>query len=232
MDAKTLRQAAEAPASQTSEQPKPRGRARLVVVILSTVAVTLGAVWLVRTYIYPALFRPVELTASEQRDLDVKLEALGVDSGFTSPAQLDAPLEPEPYTEIAAQRRLVFTEREINALIGHNTNLASRLAIDLSDDLASAKLLLPMQDDFPLVGGRTIRIDAGLEMAFANGRPVFLLRGVSIMGVPVPDAWLGNLRNVDLVEQFGGDRGFWQRLAAGIASLQISDGELVLELKE
>ena len=195
-------------------------------------AVTLGAVWIVRTYVYPALFRPVELSASEQRALDDKLEVLGVDGLYASSADSDVPLEPEPYAEDAAQRRLVFNEREINALIGHNTDLASRLAIDLSDNLASAKLLLAMEDDVPFVGGRTIRIDAGLEMSFANGRPLFMLRGVSVMGVPVPDAWLGNLRHVDLAEQFGGDRGFWQSLAAGIESLQVSDGELVLELKE
>ena len=218
--------------SQSRERPKHGGRGKFVVIVLLTVAVTPGAVWIVRTYVYPALFRPVELSAGEQRALDDKLEVLGIDGSSASSADSDAPLEPEPYVEDSAQRRLVFSEREINALIGHNTNLASRLAIDLSDDLASAKLLLPMEDDVPFVGGRTIRIDAGLEMSFSNGRPSFLLRGVSVMGVPVPDAWLGNLRNVDLVEQFGGDRGFWQGLAAGIESLQVSNGELVLELKE
>ncbi len=217
---------------QSPERPKQRGRRKLVVIVLFTVAVTLGVVWIVRTYVYPALFRPVELSLSEQRALDDKLEVLGIDDLYASSADSDAPLEPEPYVEDAAQRRLVFSEREINALIGHNTDLASRLAIDLSDDLASARLLLPMEDDFPFVGGRTIRIDAGLEMSFSSGQPSFMLRGVSVMGVPVPDAWLGNLRNVDLVEQFGGDRGFWQGLAAGIESLQVSNGELVLELKE
>ena len=232
MDDKELTNVTEDRTSRSSERPKQRGRGKLVVVILLTAAVTLGAVWIVRTYVYPALFRPVELSASEQRALDDKLEILGVDGLSASHANSDVPLEPEPYVEGSAQRRLVFSERELNALIGHNTDLASRLAIDLSDDLASAKLLLPMEDDFPFVGGRTIRIDAGLEMSFANGRPLFMLRGVSVMGVPVPDAWLGNLRNVDLVEQFGGDRGFWQGLAAGIESLQVSDGELVLELKE
>ncbi len=232
MDEKEHTSAAEDPTSQEPGRSKRRGHGKLVVIVLATVAVTLGAVWIVRTYIYPALFRPVELSANEQRALEEKLEVLGVDGLYPSSAASDVPLEPEPYAEDAAQRRLVFSEREINALIGHNTDLAPRLAIDLSDDLASAKLLLPMEDDFPFVGGKTIRIDAGLEMSFVNGRPLFMLRGVSVMGVPVPDAWLGDLRNVDLVQQFGGDRGFWQGLGAGIESLQVSDGELVLELSE
>lgn len=232
MDGQETTNGAEDPVSQSQSRPKQRGRGRLVVVVLMTVALTLGAVWLVRTYIYPALFQPVELSASEQRTLDGKLEALGVEGIYEPSADADGVLEPEPYREDSTGRRLAFSEKELNALIGHNTDLASRLAIDLSDNLASAKLLLPMEDDLPFVGGKTIRIDAGLEMSFANGRPLFMLRGVSIMGVPVPDAWLGNLRNVDLVEQFGGDRGLWQGIAAGIESLQVSDGELVLELKE
>jgi hypothetical protein len=63
-------------------------------------------------------------------------------------------------------------------------------------------------DSIEGIGGRTIRIDAGLELAFENNRPVVALRSVSVMGVPVPNAWLENLKNVDLVQQFGGDRGF------------------------
>jgi len=232
VDDQESKNAAETSVSGAEEQPTRRTHGKLLVIVLATVAVTLGAVWLVRTYIYPALFQPVELSVSEKRVLDEKLEVLGVDGVSASAPTADLPLAPAPYTESAAQRRLVFSEREINALIGHNTDLASRLAIDFANDLASARLLLPMNDDFPFVGGRTIRIDAGLEMSFADGRPLLILRGVSVMGVPVPDAWLGNIRNVDLVAQFGGDRGVWQRLAAGIASLQVADGELVLELEE
>ena len=63
-------------------------------------------------------------------------------------------------------------------------------------------------------------------------RPLLMLRGISVLGVPVPDTWLGNVKNVDLVAQFGGDRGFRQGPAAGIASLQVADGERVLELEE
>ena len=117
-------------------------------------------------------------------------------------------------------------------LLANNTDLAERLAIDLSDNLASARLLIPMEEGFPVVGGKTIRIDAGLELALANDRPVVALRGVSVMGVPIPNAWLGNLKNVDLVQEFGGDPGFWRSFAAGIESLQLIDGELRIRLNE
>lgn len=210
------------------------GRTKLIVTVLVTVTITLVGVWVVTTYIYPRAFRPVELSAREESVLDAKLDQLGFgDASQSSPVtNQPAPLEPERYQEDSTQREISFSEKELNGLLANNTSLASRFAIDLSDDLASAKLLIPMEESVPVVGGRTIRIDAGLELAFTNNRPVVVLRGVSVMGVPVPDAWLGNLRNVDLVQEFGGDPGFWSTFAAGIESLQLGDGELRLRLKE
>ena len=59
-----------------------------------------------------------------------------------------------------------------------------------------------------------------------------ILRGVSVMGIPVPNAWLGNLKNVDLVEQFGDGSGFWKRFADGVELIEIDDGKLHVKLKE
>lgn len=216
------------PGAEEEPAKKSSGRTKLIVIVVATVAITLTGVWVVRTYIYPEAFSPVELSAREQQILDGKLDELGVGGG----TQAENRLEPEPYREDSSQREISFTEKELNGLLANNTNLASRLAIDLSDNLASAKLLIPMEEGFPVVGGKTIRIDAALEIAFANNRPVVALRGVSVMGVPIPDAWLGNMRNVDLVQEFGGSPGFWNAFAAGIESLELRDGELRLRLKE
>lgn len=49
-------------------------------------------------------------------------------------------------------------------------------------------------------------MSAGLELRFAAGRPVVALRGVSLWGVPIPNAWLGGIKNLDLVKEFGGQR--------------------------
>ena len=102
------------------------------------------------------------------------------------------------------------------ALPARYTDLARKLAIDLSDDLVSAKLLLPVDEDFPIMGGRILKVRAGAELAYRNGKPVVVLRGVSIMGVPIPNAWLGGLKNVDLVSEFG-DAGFWKAFSDGVA---------------
>lgn len=226
--------AAEQPESNDGVPIKRSNRRKLIVAVVVTATITLAGVWVVLTYIYPRAFRPVELSIREQRVLDDKLEQLGVDgrSRLSRTPDQPAPLEPEPYREDASQREISFTEKELNGLLATNTNLAERLAIDLSDNLVSARLLIPMEEGFPVVGGKTVRIDAGLELAFANNRPVVALRGVSIMGVPIPNAWLGNLRNVDLVREFGGDPGFWNAFAEGIETLELRDGELNIRLKE
>ena len=142
------------------------------------------------------------------------------------------PLAPEPYREDPKKRQVHFTEREINALLAHNTDLADKLSIDLSENLASAKLLMPLDPDFPILGGKTLRVSAGLEMRYTEQNPVIKLRGVSIWGVPIPNAWLGGIKNVDLVKELGDNQGFWHAFGAGIKDIHIQNGSLFIELKE
>lgn len=214
--------------------------AQVALVVLVTILLTAGAsFWLYRTYINPANFKPVALSAKEQGRLDGKLRQLGLsprdllpDAKREDAVDTEGRLVPEKYEENSENRDIRMNERELNAIIASNPELASRFAIDLSSNLASAKMLIPVDPDMPVMGGRTLRVNAGIEMAFRNDRPVVKLRGVSIMGVPVPNAWLGNLKNVDLVEQFGADEGFWNSFAAGIALIEIEDGHLHIQLRE
>ena len=192
--------------------------------------------WAVRVYLYPSDFEPVELSAREQSALDAKLARLEGLGGFERPASNreddETWLRPEPYDESEADREISLSERELNSLIAQNTDLATRVAIDLSDDLASARLLIPVDPDFPLLGGKTLRVNAGVGLAYTGKRPVVRLKGISVMGVPIPNAWLGNLKNVDLVEQYGTDTGFWQAFAAGVAQLAVEEGRLKIKLRE
>lgn len=197
--------------------------------------------WVIRTYVLPADFRPVELSQKEQVKLDTKLRQLGLDPEELAPnakrpeidaVEADGRLVPERYSEDASKRLIELSERELNSLLASDADLAKRFAIDLSDNLASAKLLIPVDPDFPFMGGKTLRVKAGLELEYQNAKPVVILRGISIMGVPIPNAWLGNLKNVDLVDQFGGGPGFWKTFADGVDLIEIADGQLRIKLKE
>ena len=215
----------------------------LIIGVLITAAVT---VLVLKTYLFPSEFKPVTLSPSEEKVLTAKLENLdSIGAGVASPknhspntspktdrSAPDATLEPEPYSEKGLKREIVFMEKELNALLAKNTDLARKLAIDLSDDLVSAKLLLPLDDDFPIFGGKTLRVKAGVVFSYDKGKPVVILKGITIMGLPIPNAWMGGIKNIDLVEEFGDRTGFWKTFSEGVEDIKVEDGFLKLKFKE
>ncbi len=215
------------------------GKQVLLFVLVAVLVTASLSFWLIRTYIHPGDFKPVALSAREQVQLDAKLRQLGVNPRELLPNaeredlyDAEGRLVPEKYSEDPAKREIRMSERELNALIANNPELARRLAIDLSDNLASAKLLIPVDPEMPVLGGRILRVNAGIEVAYREERPVVKLRGISVMGVPVPNAWLGNLKNVDLIQEFGTGPGFWNSFAAGVDLIEVVDGQLHIKLRE
>ncbi len=215
-------------------------RARhILLIIVITILLTMAATfWFVRSYIYAKDFTPVQLNTSEQQQLNQKLKVLGYQPETTQPqnnqpaSESDAQwLRPEAYQENAAKREVNFSERELNAMIANNQDLAKKLAIDLSNNLISARLLVQLDPDFPIMGGKTLRVSAGLETSFSNARPKVILKGVSLMGITIPAAWLGGLKNIDLISEFGDEKGFWSGFADGVENIQVSEGLLKVKLK-
>lgn len=210
----------------------------LGIVVVACVVSTLVALTAVYFYLFPGPFKPVELSSKEEQILEQKLTRLH--SIQRSPTLHKShllgddtdKLQPEPYAETDASREIILTEREINALLAKNTDLAEKLAIDLSDDLASARLRIPLDEDLPIFGGQILKVSAGLEMSYRNQKPVVALRGISLWGVPIPNAWMGNIKNVDLVEEFGNEKGFWKAFSDGVDEIKVSEGRLKVKLKE
>jgi hypothetical protein len=216
-------------------------------IIVLAVIITAGiTIFIFKTYFFPSAFKPVTLNPREAQVLaakvkrletmepDVKTHKKGI---FKNPSRKEqsgssGALEPEPYSEKNAKREIVFTERELNALLAKNTNLAKKLAIDLSDDLVSAKLLVPVDEDFPVLGGKILRVRAGMGFAYVKGKPVVIFKGLTIMGVPMPNAWLGGIKDIDLVKEFGGNKGFWKTFSDGIEDIKVEKGRLKITLKE
>jgi len=212
----------------------------ILFVFLAVILTAVAGYILIKVYLFPSAFTPVVLTATEEKDLQNKLDRLdftaltsSTKSSPTTPTPVTGTaLEPEPYSETDADRTIRFTEKELNALLAKNTDLADKVAIDLSRDLLSAKILIPVDEDFPIMGGQILRVRTGLTFSYADGRPVFMLRGVSVMGVPLPNAWLGNMKNIDLAKESGGNTGFWKTFADGVNDVRVEDGLLTIRLKE
>ena len=224
-----------------NEPGKRSSGLKIFLIVLVTIIVTAALTfWVVRTYIFPAEFKPVELSASEEQVLTDKLERLDMmqsrrtsgsgKQGSKDPAS--EALEPEAYSEVGASRSITLSERELNGLLAKNTDMAKKMAIDLSENLMSAKLLIPVDEDFPIMGGQILKVRAGMELAYRDNRPVAILKGVSVMGVPIPNAWLGGMKNIDLIEYYGDEAGFWKAFADGVDNIHIEDGNITMILKE
>jgi len=211
---------------------------QVLLIVTGTILLTLIAAIVAAQYLFsPKPFTPITLRPEEQTRLEAKLDRLGVspqkkDQPPEHWPTNDQPLAPEAYREDPAARSVRFSERELNSLLATNTNMAERVAIDLSQDLVSLNMLIPVDPDFPILGGRTLKIKAGLELAYRQEQPVVIFRGISVMGVPLPKAWLGNIKNLDLIQQFGLEDGFWKSFADGIQALNVSEGALQLVLNE
>ena len=212
------------------------GKQVIGMIIASMAIAIVITVLSIKIFLFPSPFKPVVLSAQEEQQLTTKLEQF--DSLGTQPEPpekeytKDGTLKPEEYSEENSSREISFTERELNAMMAKNTDLAKKLAIDLANDTVSIKLLIPLDPDFPVMGGKTLQVKAGAELAYREGRPVVKLKGVSLMGVPMPNSWLGGLKNIDLIGEFGADDGFWKSFADGVDSVIVTDGFLKIKLKE
>ncbi|WP_319549312.1 arginine N-succinyltransferase [Desulfogranum marinum] len=226
---------------QQQQSKKFSGKQVAFIVFAAIAATIIITLFIIQSFLYPQPFTPVTLTPQEQEKLQEKLQQL--DSPVTERPKENRnnmpvgknerpEITPEAYTEDPASRTVIFNEKELNSLLANNTDLARQVAIDLAQDLVSIKMLIPVNPDFPILGGKTLKIRAGAELAYRQNRPVIILRGISLMGVPLPKAWLGGMKNIDLIEEFGTEAGFWQGFAEGVESLEVIEGNLKIVLKE
>lgn len=231
------------PAEETPDNKHPARRTWpriLGILAVCLLVVALLSAWWVKSNLYASPFSPTTLTEQEQQALTAKLDRLqqNTQSGAMPPApgytktKSDGRLAPEPYSEDAARRELHITEKELNALIAKDEVAAQRVAIALSADMVSVKLVVPVDEDFPVLGGKTLRLNCGVTLRYQAGKPVVALRGVSVGGVPIPNAWLGNIKDVDLVREFGDQGGFWDLFSKGVEDIRVLDGSLFVKLKE
>ena len=208
------------------------------IVALVIIVTALLTAWWVKHYIYASKFTPTVLTPKEQKALDSKLAKIEATANKASVVpkkkrhDKGGSPEPEAYSEEGAKREINLTEKELNALIANNPEVAQRVAIDLSDDLVSVKLVVPIDEEIPVLGGKTLRLNLGVILKYENARPVVALKGVSLGGIPLPNAWLGNLKNKNLVKEFGTEAGFWKLFSDGVADLKVKRGRILIKLKE
>lgn len=209
----------------------------LILTIVTTAVVT---TWWIKRSLQPRAIEPVVLSEQENEALDIKLERVRGDP-------VEPPVEPpaQPAGEVVLRstpgieneedfdrKPLVFSEREINALIARNTDLAERVKVRLRRDRVQILGNFPVPEDAPFLGGRTIRINILTRVLAVDGRMEIRLENLALGGVPLPNAWLGDLKGKDLAVEVFNDPDLSSAFSEGIEQLQVVDEEIRILLAE
>jgi len=220
--------------STTPATPAPQRRfGCLHVFLFVTIAVLVTAVvafFVVRAYFFPRAFQPVTLNAREEAALQTKIARLDARAPAAAPAAPAGQVRSSEPADVGQTIRI--TAKELNALLAKNTDLADKARVDLSPGLLRAALRIPVDPDVPVLGGKILRARAEASFRYDSGRPVVMLTDVTVMGISIPNAWLGGLKNVDLIQEANGSSGFWKAFRDGVDDLRIEDGAIVIRLKK
>jgi uncharacterized protein YpmS len=190
-----------------------------------------GTAWWVKRNVYASPLSPVTLSAAEQESLNQKvaqLELAGELHPNLSPGETPAtPIDPS-----IASRTLTLTAKEINAFLA-NQGVGEQIKVDLSRHRLTAHFLLPIDENAPLLGGLTLRFRLALDALLnPQGKLELKVADIRVGGVPIPNAWLGEIKGLDLITSDIGHDPTVQRFVAGIKEFEIQDGSLHILLNE
>ena len=210
--------------------------------VSAVVAVAVTLWWLKRP------IEPVTLDPKEQAVLDEKVRVFeqakipapaGDPVGSSTPpatvtdgsAHEGGSPAPEP-VYLPGSKTLRLTERELNALLNQNTDLGDKVRVELAKNAVHAYLAIPIPPDFPIGGGTTFRARGRFQINVVEGQPpTAMLEDLTVLGLSLPQAWLGDLKGRNLFEDRPGNPGNGAFLQ-GIKSLKVEPGNLVLEVNE
>jgi hypothetical protein len=194
-------------------------------IVLSCCLLTaIGTVWWVKHNIYASPLHPVQLSQTEKTDLDAKLAKLEL-SEEVVPPEAPAKTDGDP-------RTISISSKEINAFLA-NQGIGEQVKLDVTRNRIAANFLLPIDKDAPLFAGTTLRIRLALNALMnENGKLVVKVDDVSLGGIPLPNAWLGDIKGLDLITSNIGEDPALERFAAGIKEFRLDNGQVHIVLNE
>ncbi len=231
----------------TAPPPLRLGLGKLLLIVFMAMVLTAGltvgglVLWY-RHYFDARPMEPVSLTAAEKTALDAKLAVFGDPPVLPvqvqmMPAQASAPavISERAPLEVSAgeeNRTLILTERELNAYLAAQ-HLGENVQVSFGEGKLIAGLLVEMPPDFPLMAGQKVR----LRLTFGTGlspehKFSFVFNDLSVGGISLPNAWLADLKGVDLIAENLEKDPALQRILAGIQSVEIHPGGAKVVLNE
>lgn len=198
--------------SSRASDVEGKSRSKLVVWILVVLAVLLVGVG-IAVWWHNRPITPTVLSVEEKQQLDEKIEAVQ-----------------EPQYEVG-KKEIILTEREVNGLLHTNTNLGDKMKIEFAKEAVHARIHTDLDPDLPFVGGRELKARARFFVRQTDQQPEIVLDDLSVWGISIPNAWLGELKGKNLLSNLGLESRK-NRIGRGIESLEIHPGELRINLAE
>ena len=162
--------------------------------------------------------RPIQatvLTSPEKTKLEQKLSLVE-----------QQPDDPE---YVPGEKEIVLTERELNGLIHENTALGDKLKLELAKDAVHARISADIPDDFPVMAGKKLKGKARFVIKDESGTPALILEDLTIWGISLPNAWIGDLKGQNLL---GNLISPGKGNLAGVEEISVSNRTLVIKLAE
>ncbi len=199
--------------SSNDSPSKPKGCKRKVLI-------TLGVMFLLVVGAGAAFYwwqnrpiTPVVLDSDEQRSLESKVEAV------------------QKRTYEPGTKAITLSEREVNALFHHNTGLGDKVRFELASNAVHARIRTELDEDLPVVGGRTLKAKARFLLTNSDNTPALILDDLTVWGISLPNAWLAELKGQDILTNIGLDMSNNQ-IAAGIKDIRVDHGKITIQLAE
>jgi len=184
---------------------------------LAGIATAAAGIWW-KTIFDPAPFKPVALTSQEQAAFEQKL---AVFSGNAAPV-----------TDLE-KRTLVITEKEVNAWLAKN-DLGENVQVRFKDGKITGAIILELPADFPMLAGQKIKASLAFVAHLNDASRDLALQvdDVTVGGMPLPNAWVGDLKGMKLVDESARLDPAMEKFLKGIRQFEIRDGLAVVKLNE
>ena len=156
---------------------------------------------------------PTVLNASEQTVLDQKI------------ASVQKP------TYQPGVKTITLNEREINALFHNNTGLGNKVKFKFANNAIHARIRTQLDSELPIVGGRTLVAKARFFLIDENHHAAIILDDITVWGISIPNAWLGDIKGQNLISDIGLDTPENQ-FSKGIKEIKVQNGQISIELSE
>jgi len=213
-----------------NEQPAPVSSWKKPALIFTAIILTcclltsVSTIWWVKHNLYASPLHPVQLSQTETTALNAKLAQLEL-AEEVAPQDAPVPTSPDP-------RAISLTSKEINAFLA-NQGIGEQLKLDITRNRLAANFLLPIDENAPLFAGTTLRVRLALSALMDDsGKLVVKVDDVSLGGIPLPNAWLGDIKGLDLITGDIGSDPAVQRFVAGIKEFRLENGRVHIVLNE